>query len=345
MCLRCVLPKCQMSQRSLPLCPPRLQPSTLPPPLDKPHLPLPSQMTTAPVPLNQSLQEETRSKRDNSDWPSYRNRLEDGNGREGRLKRNNRWVGNAEKLHWRWVKTESQRHKYIGTHCVCLSSGPKLCLCVFCSLKLSMSSWQHFPSPRPASPRRKRGRRKRRRKKSTRKRLEWRNLWRLHRLPCFRLPKRARAVKIQSLQRRTEKSLGRLCRVHKIINVIIALLGGTNQINLSITVRKKELRTVAQACPLRQAQPLSSPQPLSKQKMTLVCMTENRYGLIFYFTVSGLAYLCKCPSINWLVCFPSQMCLEACPVTDASQCHTRRSDNWAWTSTNCLVTSWVVSYT
>lgn len=78
MCLRCVLPKCQTSQRSWPLFPPHHQPSTLPPPLDKPRLLLPSRKTTAPVPLNQSPQEETRNKKGNIVWQSYRNRLEDG---------------------------------------------------------------------------------------------------------------------------------------------------------------------------------------------------------------------------------------------------------------------------
>lgn len=77
-CLRCVMPKCPMSQRSRPLFPLRHRPSTLPPPLDKPRLLLPFRKTTAPVPPNRSPRQETQNTKGNTDWLSYRNRLEDG---------------------------------------------------------------------------------------------------------------------------------------------------------------------------------------------------------------------------------------------------------------------------
>lgn len=91
-CLRCVLPKCLMSQRSPSLFPPHHRPSTLPPPIDKPRLLLLSRTTIAPVPLNRSPLEETQNKKGNSDWLSYRNRLEDGKWR-GREAYETRQVG------------------------------------------------------------------------------------------------------------------------------------------------------------------------------------------------------------------------------------------------------------
>lgn len=76
MYLRSVSPKCLMIQRRPHQLPLHHQPSTLHPLLDKPHPRLPFQKRTALVLLIQSPQEETRSKNDNNNWLSYRNRLE-----------------------------------------------------------------------------------------------------------------------------------------------------------------------------------------------------------------------------------------------------------------------------
>lgn len=128
-CLRCVSPKCLMSQRNPPLFPPRHRPSTLPPPLDKPRLLLLSRKMTAPVPPNRSPRQETQNMKGNIDWLSYRNRLEDGKWR-GREAYETQQVGgpcrtalpnvgkcwNTEKQMWRLLS-------------LCLWT-PLLCLCV-----------------------------------------------------------------------------------------------------------------------------------------------------------------------------------------------------------------------
>lgn len=134
-CLRCVLPKCLMSQRSPSLFPPRRRPSTLPPPIDKPRLFLLSRKTIAPVPPSRSPPRETQNTKGNSDWLSYRNRLEDGKWR-GREAYETRQVGGPRRTALPNVgecwNTERQMSKLLSFHLL----RPQLCVC-FCPVAQS----------------------------------------------------------------------------------------------------------------------------------------------------------------------------------------------------------------